>query len=458
MHRITGVHRTENDAYGPNSQRSGPARFLRRAGDAVDQPHVSPAMGISGLVAALAATVLALPDPSMAGDITFDGNVRVRTELDGRSFDPDVTTRETTDLRVRLGAKANLADNGVAYVQFQDSRRFGGSIGGVATSGSLHHGANVDVHQAYLRLDDFLDESWGLQAGRFELNLGNERVFGAVGWNNVGRSWEGFDTWYELGKARIDGLWLKAIERNDAEANRDFDVFALYATLPDPGVQLGLFFENDAKVASEASPIGSLERYDLVAYAKRTYPNFDLETNLVYQLGTQERLGAGSEALQADIGAYLITAELGVPVGARARLAAGIDLASGDDDPGDDELQSYDNLYYTGHKFRGFMDYFVGSPSRGLLDAMLRGSFQPAEGWTLKGDVHLFQTAVDYTDFEGEETKDVGIEVDLQAVTTRVRGAQVELGASAFLPSESFAGMADPDPGLWFYTALTAGF
>jgi len=411
---------------------------------------------VSAVAAVLAAS--ALFAPAAGGEISFDGNVRVRTELDARAFDPDATTRETTDLRVRLGARANLADNGFAYVQIQDSRRFGGTIDGAGTSGTLNHGANVDVHQAYLRIDRFLSQSWGLQAGRFELNLGNERVFGAVGWNNVGRSWEGFDTWVDLGPARVDGFWLKAAERNDADANRDFDIFALYATLPGPGVQLGAFFESDAKVAPAVGGNGRLERYDLVAYAKRAYSGFDVEANLVYQLGTQERINAASLAEEADVAAYLVTLEVGVPIGSRGRVAAGVDLASGDDDPGDDEIRSYDNLYYTGHKFRGSMDYFLASSPPGLLDAMLRGSFQPAEGWTVKGDFHLFRTAADYTDFQGAKTTDVGMELDLQAVTTRVRGVQVEMGASLFLPSESFAGTADPDPGLWSYTALTAAF
>lgn len=416
----------------------------------------APAMTACCLLVAFAST--ATPGPAAGSEVVFDGNVRVRTELDARAFHPDATTRETTDLRVRLGAKANLADNGVAYVQLQDSRRFGGSIDGAATSGTLNHGANVDVHQAYLRFDRFLSALWGLQAGRFELNLGNERVFGAVGWNNVGRAWEGFDTWYMLGQTRIDGFWLKAVERNDADANRDFDIFGVHATLPGPGVQVGAFFESDGKAATVAGTNGRLDRYDLVAHAKRAYDGFDVETNLVYQFGTQERLDAASVAEEVDLSAYLVTLEVGAPVGAKARVAAGVDLASGDDDPGDDGIRSYDNLYYTGHKFRGFMDYFVASSPAGLLDTMLRGSFQPAQGWTLKGDLHLFRTAAEYTDFDGAKTRDVGVELDLQAVTTRVRGAQVELGASLFLPSESFAGMADPDPGLWMYTALGAGF
>jgi hypothetical protein len=75
---------------------------------------------------------------------------------------------------------------------------------------------------------------------------------------------------------------------------------------------------------------------------------------------------------------------------------------------------------------------------------------------------------VDYVDWEGEETKSGGIELDLTATTTKVAGVKIDGGASVFFPSDSFAheyweanklpAADETDPGLWAYLMLTAGF
>ncbi|MCC7143830.1 MAG: alginate export family protein [Candidatus Eisenbacteria bacterium] len=408
-------------------------------------------MGLAGVLALT-------PWGALAGEpVVIDGQVRVRTEIDAREFDAGVARRHFTDLRARLGARAALAENGHAYIQIQDSRRLGGSsAGGAFTSGSLANGANLDAHQAYVQVDRLFSSAWGLRAGRFEVNLGNERLLGAVGWSNVGRAWEGVHSFYLLQGGRIDGLWLKAAERNSADRNRDFDAFAANLTLKGPGIQVLAVIENDAKDAAQAGQPTQLDRITAAGYLKRDLAPFDLEGNLAFQFGTQEFAGAGAE--EADISAFLIALEGGYKLGGASRIALGIDLASGDDEPGDDEIKTFDNLYYTGHKFRGAMDYFVPSRAPGLLDAMLRYSTQPTEGWTLKGDVHYFATVADYVDFEGKKTTSVGSEMDITASTTRVKGVTVDLGASLFFASESFAGQKDPELGQWAWASMTANF
>lgn len=415
------------------------------------------AAGVCGVVA-----LLLIPSIDAWADdqaIEIDGQVRVRTEVDGKSFHPDDGTQQFTDLRTRVGLKAGLKGNGHAYVQVQDSRRFGGvNQSGALTSGSLAGGSNVDVHQAYVHLDKFFADGWGLRAGRFEVNLGNQRVFGGVGWHNVGRSWEGIHTFYTLEKARLDGMWLKAAERNNPEENRDFDAMAVQASFPEPGVEAFVVFENEAnEVPNGAS---GFTRISLGGHAKRQYDRLDAETNLVFQMGSQDfnsTKGDVTTTTDADISAFLLTLEVGTKVGETGRVAAGIDYASGDDEA-DDKIKTYNNLYYTGHKFRGAMDYFLGSNTAGLMDLMLRGSVVPADGWKLLGDFHFFQTAAEYVDFDDNKTTDVGMELDLAASTSKVTGATVVLGTSVFLPTEAFAGMEDPDPGYWLFAMVTAGF
>lgn len=406
----------------------------------------------------LAGMIIAAPTRTLAGEpVVIDGQVRVRSEIDARDFDAGVARRHFTDLRARIGARAALAENGHAYVQIQDSRRLGGTgANGVLSSGSLANGANLDAHQAYIQVDRLFSSAWGLRAGRFEVSLGNERLLGAVGWSNVGRAWEGLHSFYQFGGGRIDGLWLKAAERNSADRNRDFDAFGLNLTLKAPGLQVLTLYEVDAKDAAQAGQPARLERMTAAGYLKRDLAPFDLEGNLAVQLGTQEFARPGDNA--SDISAFMIALEAGYKLGATSRVALGVDLSSGDDKPADDEIKTFDNLYYTGHKFRGAMDYFVPSRAPGLLDTMLRLSTQPNEGWTVKADLHYVATAQDYVDFQGDETTAVGSELDLSATTVRVKGVTIDLGASLFLASESFAGQKDPEPGQWAWTSLTANF
>jgi len=145
------------------------------------------------LIGGLAAAVYA------ETEVEVSGQVRVRNEIDGKSFNPDYTTKYFQVMRTRIAIDAIVDSNAHAFVQFQDSRMFGDTDQfGQLQSGTLNDGKNVDIHQAYIQVDRIAVDGLGVKAGRFEFNLGNQRVFGAVGWHNVGRSWEGLEAWYWL--------------------------------------------------------------------------------------------------------------------------------------------------------------------------------------------------------------------------------------------------------------------
>jgi len=415
--------------------------------------------GLFGGLIVLLTAGMVLAEPEV--DIT--GQVRARFEFDGKSFHPDDATLNFIDLRTRLGAGAKLSDNTDVFIQLQDSRRLGGmDLEGGDQSGALNNGQQVDVHQAYLQINQLWQDGLGLQLGRFEVNLGNQRVFGAVGWNNVGRSWEGMSPFLDRDGFEARGFWLKRRELDDPvvrNANRDFDIFGLNAKLKNLGAELFVFLENDADQMADSvdTEVDKLGRVNVGTYIERKYGDLDIALNAVYQTGRQ-RASTTKAFMEQDIAAFLFTFETGYTVNPdnKARLAAGIDYSSGDD-PATEEFEAYNNLYYTAHKFRGYMDYFLGSHPMGLIDLILRGQVAPATGWLLKADFHLFQAAQEY-DVGGDATsKDVGTEIDLTVSTTRIEGAGLTGGLSVFLPKENWAG-EDTDTTLWFYTMFTAGF
>jgi len=393
-------------------------------------------------------------------DLDVDAQVRARQEVSHKSFDSDAATQCFMDLRTRLSVGAKLEHNTKIFVQLQDSRRLGGMDAfGQDQSGALNDGHNVDVHQAYLAVDELWGDGPGLQLGRFELNLGNQRVFGAVGWHNVGRVWEGASAVLDRDGFEARGFWLKRLELNDPVVNRDFDIYGLNTRLKNSGAEIFVFLEKDADRMDGAVDTGidALSRLNLGAYYGRKFEALDIILNAVYQSGKQ-RVTDGATFAEEDLAAYLVTFEAGYALDddGKTRLAAGIDLSSGDADPADDTCKAYDNLYYTGHKFRGFMDYFLGSGDAGLMDLMLRARTPIAHGWLLKVDLHSFSTAEDYAGTAGA-TKSLGTEVDVTVATKRIEGVALTAGASAFMPSEDWRG-PDADTAFWFYTMFTAGF
>lgn len=413
-----------------------------------------------GLLSFAVIVVMVCAAAAIAGDtkVEINGQVRVRTEVDAKSTHPDITTRHYTDLRTRVGVKATPSENAHAFVQLQDSRRLGSGD----NSGTLANSMNVDVHQAYVQIEQLFNGGPGLKAGRFEVVLGGQRVFGSVGWHNVGRSWDGLNAWFDQPEFRLDGFWLKRREVNSTAYNRDSDIFGVNAKIKKAGVEAFAFYETDADETVDDTLItgyDALTRVSLGLYGKRTYEQFDFEVNAVYQTGNSRKQIDSVTYGEDDIAAMMFAFEAGMTLDpdTKARVAAAIDYTSGDKDGTDNDYKAYNNLYYTGHKFRGFMDYFVGSPANGLVDLILRGKFAPVEGWLFKGDIHYFKTAQEYAVDANTNSKNVGIELDFGVSTSKIAGINWASGVSVFLPDDDWAG-ADAETGMWLYSMATLNF
>lgn len=124
----------------------------------------------------------------------------------------------------------------------------------------------------------------------------------------------------------------------------------------------------------------------------------------------------------------------------------------------DGQFNAYENLYYSQHLFNGYMDYFTWIGDQGLVDLMLKGDLHPVKDWKVGIDFHYFESAQEYKDYTGGYSKDIGFEIDAGVSTKKIKGLDLSAGVSLFLPSESYAGKSDPDPGYWMYAMITAGF
>lgn len=406
--------------------------------------------------------------------VKVDGQVRIRGEVDRKSFDTMYSHAQTFSImRTRIGITATVDDNAHAYVQFQDSRTLGGfDQFKNAQSAKLNDGKNVDLHQAYIKANLWTegDRSFGFLAGRFELNQGNQRVFGSVGWSNVGRSWEGGLLYYDNRKFNFTVAFLKPLELNNMEYNDDFDAYAAILKLKETNLEIFGLYEVDNDTIGLGPRLKSLERFNFGFYFEKKHKQADFQVNGVLQSGTLFGLSAFPPITnEVDIKAYMFALEAGYSFEgekANGRFALGLDYTSGDDGNDPTEYKAYNNLYYTGHKFRGFMDYFVSNPTHGLVDFMLRSNVEFIPGWYAIGDLHLFSAAQDYV-YDTRDTlrtsKDIGTEFDFSFKTTRVKGVTLEWGASIFKIKDNYAIYIDDENdgsqnGFWIYEQATINF
>ncbi len=404
-----------------------------------------------------------------ATDLSWGGQVRLREQTDRRSFAPDYEKFSFDEMRTRLHVAATVDSNAHAFIELQDSRILGGSNeAGQPLSGTTNDGRNVDLHQGYVRIDNIFGEGWGGQGGRFEFVRGNQRVFGSVGWSNVGRSFDGAMLWYDQPAVNVTGFLMVLRDLLKQDDAGDFRMLGLYSTIKKVNLDLFAFFEGDHQNTGWPADMMDLNRLTLGTYFRRAIGQGDIELNAAYQTGRKTDPNV-VRTERLDIAAFMFTFEAGLSfAGERhGRVSAGVDYSSGDDDPNDGDYNTYQNSYYTGHKFRGHMDYFVSSDTHGLIDLLVRGKMDPIRGWTCRADIHYFATAVDYPSvIDSSAHRALGTEIDLAVQARRVKGVVFEAGLSVFVPDKAgteivyptAVPVTDPSTAYWAYSLATLAF
>ena len=407
---------------------------------------------VSAVIIGFGLIVSAAADLRAEAKLSYDGQIRLRSEYDLKSVHRSRHSKTFHDLRTRVGLKFEPTDKAMVYIQLQDSRRLGNP-----SSGSLEATNNVDLHQAYFEIKDAVFNDLVVKAGRFELVYGNQRVFGSVGWNNVGRSWEGAVASYRPKDFRADFFYLKRIELNDEDYNRDFDIYGLYGTIWPIHLDLFWFYELDAD--SNGYVQEKLKRHNLGCYFESSHRDFDLIVQGNYQFG-EKPYGPGSEVIQ-DISAYMFNTEIGYTFYGRlpGRVAAGIDYTSGDEHRDPNNYTGYTGVYYTAHKFMGYMDYFPQG-TYGLFDKFLNLRLKPSKRWSAGVDLHHFTAPkMVHVSPNNVNSEDMGTEIDLTVEHKSVKEVNITGGFSVFFPRPAFSNFnSDLENGYWAYLMTTVNF
>lgn len=230
-----------------------------------------------------------------------------------------------------------------------------------------------------------------LRAGRQELSYGKQRLISPLDWSNTRRTFDGARLLTKAGAWKADAFatrWVQVQPHdfNDGDSGRDF--YGLYATrtLTEGRGALDLYalgLERDTAKFGTVS--GAEDRYTLgTRWGGACAGGVDADVEGGYQFG---EVGA------ADVAAWFVAVQVGfAPADCplKSRWFVGYDLASGDDDPADDEVGTFNQLFPLGHAYFGGIDV-VGRQN--ISDISAGVSMSPLARTTLRVEGHLFARA-----------------------------------------------------------------
>jgi len=401
------------------------------------------------------------------------GQVRVRPEFrDNADFDGGRPDRQKFyGMRTRLGLDVKLNPKLEGRIMVQDSRYWGVDEPSTVSTGTEKQA--TDLYEGYVDLRWIWDLPLDIRLGRQTMTYGRERLVGPLDFSNFGRTFDAFRFRFTMGAFVTDVFSSKIVETNAPApdttlrySDRDRNFSGLYISREGERVERAeVYWLRDIDKTQPQSP-GEIKRHTIGGLARVTLPaSFMVEGEYAYQTGT-----AGSPY---DIAAQMLTLEL---LYTRAdihnlKLTGGFDWATGDGDPTDDELGTFNQLFPTGHAHLGSIDY-VGRQN--IQDLRGQASITVLKKSTLLGAYHWFRLdeAADawynaaggvnqagVRNFGPDPTRSerqLGSEIDLLfRLGGFIEQAGIEIGYSHFFAGEVVrAGGGAGDDSDWAYLAV----
>jgi hypothetical protein len=451
--------------------------------------------------------------------VQFDGQLRFRYEFARPwaytanappAMDGGITTNDQAlYMRTRIGFLLTPHEKVALRFQLQDSRIWGEEGAdrvnvpagihpptGSNPSGSVSTSIDkVDIHQAYVDLKNFFEDTLGTNAllfriGRQELSYGDQRLVSPLDWSNIGRAWDAAKV--SLSPASIPGEFkvdlFASIIRDKASSDvgggpssvDTYDkkqyFYGLYAAFADirpadnwcwmdstgkihpflgrhqADAYVFLNDYDDNSFTGEHGTLGNITEWTFGLRGAGEFlrntagAGFDYSAEVAYQTGdyAEDNISAYGYAL---VGAYTIAAR---SMGdTKLRLSVEYDYGSGDKDPTDGQRNTFDPLFPFGHLYQGVQDIFGWKNGQ---DLALRAKLLFPKDWRV-ADVelqyHFFWLAsrkdawynaalqtlrVDPTGTSGNT---VGQELDLTLRYLLVPGcADLSFGYSHFFPGD----------------------
>lgn len=443
----------------------------------------------------LAAALIVPATPSKAADmemgstkITISGQLRERLHWYANQIGDEDGRRILGSYRARIQIKAQLSDGVTAVFTPQAVGYWGENLQGVllgeqeSTNTPVSVGGtrpvtgttnDVMMHEAYMLLSNpFGIENVIVKLGRQEVNLGNQRLVGSVGWSQAGRSIDGILVGYVAGDYGLAGFFYGKL--NDAVDR--FDAWAF----PDEDTTAPIVGDVDLYVATwqgNFKPFGIGGTYEVTdIYVNlasdanintlygRVTPVFDTDMAKI-KLNLEAATQSGDDGGNNDYNGYFFSVGAGATftdVAWAPSVFLGYDYYSGDDDTTDSDIDAFWSVLPTAHKWLGHADLvwannfysfntaLPGQGSPGITDLYLKLGVKPMAKVSAHLDFHYFQSAEDVTvgvDNNGNLITDdnVGWETDLAVSYKYSKNLCLTVGWDHFDPDDAYVGAGNPD-------------
>ncbi len=227
-----------------------------------------------------------------------------------------------------------------------------------------------------------------IRIGRQELLFGSGRLVDVREGPNVRRTFDGvrFDLAPSTGLLSLFAVRPRQDETGafDDDSSDTLGLWGLYATWPEQlwqGARLDLYYLGfEDETAFFVQGTAEEQRHTLGTRLSGRRDAWDFNWELLYQFG---RFGAG------DIVAWTLATDTGYTwrsIAWQPRLALNVNVASGDRDPGDADLETLNPLFPRGNYF----DEVGLLGPRNFYNAHIFLTSRPTRNWTLGADVDLF--------------------------------------------------------------------
>ena len=316
------------------------------------------------------------------------------------------------------------------FVQGQDSR-----VHGIDDSRSENpiFKDPFDIRQAYVSFGNREDGWVSVTAGRQLLVYGSQRLVGALDWTNTSRSFDAVKLQLGPSHSRVDVFSASVVAVNPDGFDRHRDgqnLHGIYGSfkkvLPKSVVEPFVLLKTNPRVISETGAVGDLDVYTggmRVASqpgAADDLAGVDYNIEVASQWGNSANASISAWAATTTVGYTMLDAPMS------PRFSAEYSFASGDENPADGRVGTFDQLYPTAHLYYGYTDNVgwknVHNPRVGF-------DFNPHRKLKVKIDYHWFwlanpndhlynagSRAIVRAPSGGAQFRDVGTELDITFV------------------------------------------
>ena len=343
------------------------------------------------------AVIESAPAPKL---VTLDFQERLRFEVRDNNFDFNDGIDSLTDdswwlQRARIGLKLAPREDLVFYVQGQSSFELDSDRPNLPGVLGAEGDDPFDLRQAYVMAGS---PDFNVTLGRQLLRYGDERLVGSFDWNNFGRTFDAVKVHLTPAKGwSLEGFASSVVVIDSDELNLS-DLFngnstgrnqvfsGLYlstATLCPFGSTTDFY----ALELHEESAVGGTDFVTLGTRLKADVTKtggWDFESEMAVQTG--DLRGRDLSSFAGHWGAGRIWTQSAW----KPRLFAEYNFATGDDNPADRDVGTFQNLFPTNHKFYGYMDLFSW---QNLHNPAFSFSVQPSDATKVQLDYHGFWLA-----------------------------------------------------------------